>query len=158
MDSMSENELKNLKKSIGQKIKSERIKKNMRVEELALILNVSESFIRLIERGERGTSIQLLLQICNVFDLNIGDFFSKKVLTLNERKENAERQNLLNVINNLLRIMDMTQLNFILEMLKNLEVMRKNMAQIQINKKNYVTGTKERVYGSRNKKNKLPSE
>ena len=152
MDSMSENELKNLKKSIGQRIKSERVKKNMKVEELALILNVSESFIRLIERGERGTSIQLLLQICNVFDLNIGDFFSKKVLTLNERKENAERQNLLNVINNLLRIMDMTQLNFILEMLKNLEVMRKNMAQIQINKINYVTGTKERVYGSRNKK------
>ena len=61
---MDENELKNLKKSIGQKIKSERVKKNMRVEELALILNVSESFIRLIERGERGTSIQLLLQIC----------------------------------------------------------------------------------------------
>ena len=141
---MDENELKNLKKSIGQKIKSERVKKNMRVEELALILNVSESFIRLIERGERGTSIQLLLQICNVFDLNIGDFFSKKVLTLNEQKENTERQNLLNVINNLL--------NFILETLKNLEVMRKNMVQNQINKKNYVTGAKEKVYGSRNKK------
>ena len=155
---MDEDELKNLKKSIGQKIKSERIKKNMKVEELALILNVSESFIRLIERGERGTSVPFLLQICNVFDLNIGDFFSKKVLTLNEQKENTERQNLLNVINNLLRIMDMAQLNFILETLKNLEVMRKNMAQIQINKKNYVTGTKEKVYGSRNKKNKLPSE
>lgn len=149
---MDENELKNLKKSIGQKIKSERVKKNMRVEELALILNVSESFIRLIERGERGTSIQLLLQICNVFDLNIGDFFSKKVLTLNEQKENTERQNLLNLINNLLRIMDMSQLNFILETLKNLEVMRKNMVQNQINKKNYVTGAKEKVYGSKNKK------
>ena len=155
---MDENELKNLKKSIGQRIKSERVKKNMKVEELALILNVSESFIRLIERGERGTSIQLLLQICNVFDLNIGDFFSKKVLTLNEQKENTERQNLLNVINNLLRIMDMTQLNFILETLKNLEIMRKNMVQNQINKKNYVTGAKEKLYGSRNKKNKLPSE
>ena len=149
---MDENELKNLKKSIGQKIKSERVKKNMRVEELALILNVSESFIRLIERGERGTSIQLLLQVCNVFDLNIGDFFSKKVLTLNEQKENTERQNLVNVINNLLRIMDMSQLNFILETLKNLEVMRKNMVQNQINKKNYVTGAKEKVYGSKNKK------
>ena len=149
---MDESELKNLKKSIGQKIKSERVKKNMRVEELALILNVSESFIRLIERGERGTSIQLLLQICNVFDLNIGDFFSKKVLTLNEQKENTERQNLLNVINNLLRIMDMSQLNFILETLKNLEVMRKNMVQNQINKKNYVIKEKEKVYGSRNKK------
>ena len=149
---MDESELKNLKKSIGQKIKSERVKKNMRVEELALILNVSESFIRLIERGERGTSIQLLLQVCNVFDLNIGDFFSKKVLTLNEQKENTERQNLLNVINNLLRIMDMSQLNFILETLKNLEVMRKNMVQNQINKKNYVTGAKEKVYGSKNKK------
>ena len=67
---MDENELKNLKKSIGQRIKSERVKKNMKVEELALILNVSESFIRLIERGERGTSIQLLLQICNVFHIH----------------------------------------------------------------------------------------
>ena len=69
-----------------------------------------------------------------------------------EQKENTERQNLLNVINNLLRIMDMSQLNFILETLKNLEVMRKNMVQNQINKKNYVTGAKEKVYGSRNKK------
>lgn len=146
--------LETLKKDLGQKIKSERLKKNMKVKDLAVILNVSESYIRSIERGERGVTIQFLLQICDIFKLSISDFFSDKTSTLNERKENTDRENLINMINNLMRIMDMSQLNFILEMIKGLENMRKTSMQINTRKINYSVDSKEKFYGRTNK-NKL---
>ena len=146
--------LETLKKDLGQKIKSERLKKDIKVKDLAVILDVSESYIRSIERGERGVTIQLLLQICDVFKLSINNFFSDNTLTLNERKENTERENLVNMINNLMRIMDMSQLNFILEMIKGLENMRKSSIQIKSGKINYSVDSKEKFYG-RASKNKL---
>ena len=58
------------------------------------------------------------------------------------------------MINNLMRIMDMSQLNFILEMIKGLENMRKTSMQINTRKINYSVDSKEKFYGRTNK-NKL---
>lgn len=132
-------------KFMGKKIKTKRKEKNMTIEDLALALEVSKSYIALIERGERGFTINMLLKICEVFDLSVEEFFSDDILVFREDKVNAEREKKVNLINNLLRTMDMTQLDFILDMLRSLGEMKKNSLRKEINN-NYIAEQKIKAY------------
>ncbi len=56
--------------ALGKKIRQERIKKNLTIEELAEILGLSPSYMGLIERGQRGISIETLCKLSNVFKVS----------------------------------------------------------------------------------------
>ncbi len=56
-------------KSIGKKIRKERIIRNLTLEQLAEILDLSPSYMGLIERGQRGISIETLYKLAIAFDV-----------------------------------------------------------------------------------------
>lgn len=57
-------------KSIGRKIKEQRVKKNISQEELAEIVDVTPSYISNLERGNRLASLKTTLDIVNALDMS----------------------------------------------------------------------------------------
>lgn len=115
--------MKDMKKIIGERIRNERLKRNMSSEELASILNVSQSFIGLIERGQRGTNIKLLLDICDIFQITLDDIISDKKLKMCERKNDTYNDKI-SAINSLLRTLNVYELDFVISTIKNLYNMK----------------------------------
>lgn len=113
----------NIKKIIGDRIRSERLKRSMTAEELASFLDVSPSFVGLIERGKRGTNIKLLLGICDIFQLSIDDLLSAEKLAMCENK-NDEYNSRLDAVNGLSRTLNINELDFIISTIKNLHRMK----------------------------------
>ncbi len=58
-------------KQIGQRVKNERIKRNMSREKLAEVLELSSVYIGQIERGERKMSLDTLASISGYLDLSL---------------------------------------------------------------------------------------
>lgn len=112
-----------MKKIIGERIRNERLKRNMSSEELASILNVSQSFIGLIERGQRGTNIKLLSDICDIFQITLDDIISDKKLKMCERKNDTYNDKI-SAINSLLRTLNVYELDFVISTIKNLYNMK----------------------------------
>lgn len=56
--------------SLGKKIRQERVNKNLTLEQLAEILGLSASYMGLIERGQRGISIETLYKLANIFNVS----------------------------------------------------------------------------------------
>ncbi|MEW9122207.1 MAG: helix-turn-helix transcriptional regulator [Thermotaleaceae bacterium] len=56
-------------KSIGQKIRKERTMHHLTLEKLAEILDLSPSYMGLIERGQRGISIETLYKLAKIFNV-----------------------------------------------------------------------------------------
>lgn len=115
--------MKDMKKIIGERIRNERLKRNMSSEELASILNVSQSFIGLIERGQRGTNIKLLSDICDIFQITLDDIISDKKLKMCERKNDTYNDKI-SAINSLLRTLNVYELDFVISTIKNLYNMK----------------------------------
>ena len=70
-----------LRDKVGKRIKEEREARNMSVEELANLLNISTSYLNLIERGERGTVQMRLYRLSQIFGLPIDALFDGKKKT-----------------------------------------------------------------------------
>lgn len=56
-------------RSIGKKIRKERVIRNLTLEQLAEILDLSPSYMGLIERGQRGISIETLYKLAVTFNV-----------------------------------------------------------------------------------------
>ena len=113
-----------IKKLIGKKIKNERLRIGMSAEELALALNISKSYVGLIERGQRGTNIKLLLNICQVLDMDITELLSDKKLVLSDNKITSSYKDKTKTINTLIRTLDIDELDFIIATIRNLNNMK----------------------------------
>lgn len=57
-------------KSMGRKIKEQRIKKNISQEQLAEIVDVTPSYISNLESGNRSASLKTTLDIVNALDMS----------------------------------------------------------------------------------------
>ena len=57
-------------KDIGEALKTERIKKNITLEEVALRTKSSTSYITQIEKGTYGLSLIKFIAICNALEIN----------------------------------------------------------------------------------------
>ncbi|MCL2592062.1 MAG: helix-turn-helix transcriptional regulator [Defluviitaleaceae bacterium] len=66
------------KEKIGYRIRRERLVRNITIEELAEMLNLSTAFIGLIERGYRGCKIDNLVKIADMFGLTVNDLVYDK--------------------------------------------------------------------------------
>jgi len=67
--------IRKLKNSIGRKIKSLRIDKDISQEKLAEAIGMSREHISCIERGKNLISIDSLYKISEFFEINIKNFF-----------------------------------------------------------------------------------
>ncbi len=114
-----------IKKIIGERIKYERMKRKISAEELGNYLDVSPSFVGLIERGKRGTNIKLLLKVCELFQISFDDIISSVKLKMSDNK-NDEYTSRLETVNSLARTLNPSELDFIISSMRNLYKLRKD--------------------------------
>jgi transcriptional regulator with XRE-family HTH domain len=86
-------------KTIGKKIKDQRIRKNISQEKLAELIDVTPSYISNLESGNRIASLPTMLDIVNVLDLSF-DFLMLDDMIANSKeikidKNLAEFKNIL---------------------------------------------------------------
>jgi len=69
---------------IGNNIRTERIRRNMTIEDLAELLCVSNGYVGLVEHGRRGTTARTLFDLSNIFSIPINDLFKVESQTMKE--------------------------------------------------------------------------
>ena len=57
-------------KELGKRIRDERLKNKLTIEKLCELLDVSPSFIGLVERGTSGISIEKLCRLSEIFQVS----------------------------------------------------------------------------------------
>lgn len=72
---------------IGAKIREEREKRQLTIEELAEILNIAPGFLGLIERGQRGTRLKNLFKIATFFGLSMDQLTGFNTIKNNDDNE-----------------------------------------------------------------------
>ena len=60
---------------IGENIRNERIARDISIDELSEMLDLTPGFVGLIERGQRGTTSNTLYRLSEVFDMPIDLLF-----------------------------------------------------------------------------------
>ena len=71
---------------IGNKIKSFRQKLGLQAKKLAEQINISPSYLNLIESGKRNIDGDLLIKICNELRIELSDLSSEKEINLDNSK------------------------------------------------------------------------
>ena len=77
-----ENERKEILETIGKNVKSIRLSRGITQEVMAEKLNKSINFVSLLEKGSSGASLQTLVDICNILQVDANSIF-KGLLTYN---------------------------------------------------------------------------
>jgi len=111
---------------IGENIRNERIARNISIDELAEMLDLTSGFVGLIERGQRGTTPCTLYKLSDVFGLDIDNFFRGVELGLSvgeERlpKSHAKRKK----IESLIAGFNEMELDFAINVLKGMREMNR---------------------------------
>lgn len=75
----------NVYNQIETNIKTARILKNMTQEQLAEELKKSSNFVSLIERGQTGISVNTIIDICNILDIEPNTIFNGLIQYDNEQ-------------------------------------------------------------------------
>lgn len=75
----------NLNKTIGFNIRFLRTQRDLSMEELAEMLNISTAFVGLIERGQRGASVKNLLKLSKIFNIQVDYFLNNEIFEANEK-------------------------------------------------------------------------
>lgn len=78
-------------KSIGKKIKEQRIRKNISQEKLAELIDVTPSYISNLESGNRIASLHTMLEIVNKLELSI-DYLMLDDLTINSNEMKIDKK------------------------------------------------------------------
>lgn len=91
-------------KSIGKKIKEQRIRKNISQEKLAELIDVTPSYISNLESGNRIASLHTMLEIVNKLELSF-DYLMLDDLTINSNEMKIDK-NLIEFKNILAEIND----------------------------------------------------
>lgn len=119
---------KQLRAIIGENIRLERTARNISIEELADMLEITPGFVGLIERGYRGTTPNTLFRLADVFSLSIDSFFRPKEpagLSFGEGavlgKAGAKRKKIESMLVNFNEM----EMDFIITLLKNLRIMNR---------------------------------
>lgn len=96
-------------KKLGQRIKEERTSRHATREQMAEDLNISGSYLGLIERGERCLTLDTLVNIANYFKLSIDYLLRDSLESSDDRtadawnkltygKTNDEKQKLIEIL------------------------------------------------------------
>lgn len=72
------------RKSLGKKIRQERIRMNLTQEQLAEAANVSTTYIGLVEHGKRAITLEKLICIANIFHVSVDYLLTESVEPSND--------------------------------------------------------------------------
>lgn len=73
---MSENIENNILKEIGKNIKTAKLLKGLTQEYVAEKLDKSTNFVSLLERGQTGLSVNSIIDICNILEIEPNAIFN----------------------------------------------------------------------------------
>ena len=112
---------------IGENIRTERTARNMSIDELAEMLELTSGFVGLIERGQRGATPSTLFKLADIFGLSIDTFFyntDSSSLSFAEARDDvqrtiAKRKKVATLISDFTE----EELNFVIRMVKSLRDM-----------------------------------
>ncbi len=114
-----------LKKVIGENIRIARIKKDMSIDELSELLDLTPGFVGLIERGQRGATAYTLHKLSEIFQIKIDTFFNERfdgLLVEEEDPAKIKREK----ISTILYDLEPSELDFIIDLIKSLKQMQSN--------------------------------
>ena len=112
---------------IGENIRNERLARNISIDELAEMLELTSGFVGLIERGQRGTTPSTLFKLSDVFGKSIDSFFHRDengALSMSEElvvKGQAKRKK----IESLIAGFTDNELDFVVTILKGLRTLNR---------------------------------
>ena len=89
------NRKQELLQTIGNNVKSLRLAKEMTQEQLAEKLDHSVNFVSLIELGKSGMSVETIIDICNILDVDVNCIFKGLV---DYRIQNKDRKLIDNIL------------------------------------------------------------
>lgn len=89
------NRKQELLQTIGNNVKSLRLAKGMTQEQLAEKLDHSVNFVSLIELGKSGMSVETIVDICNILDVDVNCIFKGLV---DYRIQNKDRKLIDNIL------------------------------------------------------------
>jgi len=69
----------NIKKTLGARIREERLKKGWTIEKLAEYMDLSPSFLGSVERGEKALSIEKLYRASEIFGVTTDSLIKSKL-------------------------------------------------------------------------------
>ena len=113
---------------IGENIRNNRVARDISIDELAELLELTSGFVGLIERGHRGTTPHNLLKLADVFGVTIDSFFypsEYSELMLGEEygfKGDIKRKKAESLISGF----NDKELDFVIAMLKGIRTMNRN--------------------------------
>ncbi|WP_250229711.1 helix-turn-helix domain-containing protein [Anaeropeptidivorans aminofermentans] len=104
-------------KKLGQRIRDERTKNNLTQAQLAELVDISDTYIGQIERGERSLTLDTLTRLCNKLNVTI-DFLLQDYIPTKEdiiveqfkqiisKGSDTQKQMALDVIKTMFRYLD----------------------------------------------------
>lgn len=113
---------------IGENIRNQRMARDISIDELAEMLDLTSGFVGLIERGHRGTTPITLFKLSDVFSLSIDSFFHKKEESSLSMAEEyvSKNQTKRKKIDSLISDFSERELDFVIAMLKYLRIMTRS--------------------------------
>ena len=119
---------------IGENVRNERIARDISIDELSEMLDLTPGFVGLIERGQRGTTSSTLYRLSEVFDMPIDALFrNNKGSSLSFGEESLDpcaikRRKVASYISSF----NESELEFILSVIKNLRQLRNHPIQEEL--------------------------
>ncbi len=111
---------------MGENIRNERTARNMSIDELAEMLELTSGFVGLIERGRRGATAYTLFKLSEIFNISIDNIFARASDRQMRFAEESEPQNAdtrKRKINNLMNGLTNEELEFVISTIKGIKVM-----------------------------------
>ena len=114
-----------LKHVIGNNIRIARTGRDMSIDELSELLELTSGFVGLIERGQRGATAHTLCKLADIFNAPVDDFFAENVKMAEgaELAVTAKRDKVVSLLYSLSE----PELNFLVESIKNLRTLRNGL-------------------------------
>lgn len=100
-------------KEVGARIRQERLKNRLTIEKLCELIEVSPSFIGLVERGESGISLEKLCKLSEIFAVST-DYLLKGT----EDVSPSQSRTKLEILNTFLYDYTDEELDFVIDMVK----------------------------------------
>ena len=87
---------------MGENIRKERASRNISVDQLAKLLDITPGFMGLIERGQRGANPSTLLKLSEIFETTVDTFFygreDAEPLVAGNKNEEALRKQIASLV------------------------------------------------------------
>jgi len=103
----------------GKKIREERLKRNLTLEQLSEKCDISSNFLGQLERGKNVPSLKSLIRIANVLEVSIDDllfenlekinsqnYFSKQIQDITKDFDTTQKQTVINLLKLLETLVD----------------------------------------------------